>query len=322
MRAIQISRTGGPDVLESVDLPTPEPGPHEARVRHHAIGLNFIDVYQRTGLYPLPLPAIPGNEAAGVVEAIGPGVTTVKVGDRVAYASIPGAYAEASCVAADKLVHLPDGIDFELAAAAMLKGLTAEYLVRQMWPLKPGDWALVHAAAGGVGSILTQWLAHLQVRTVGTVGTPEKAELAKAHGCEAVILYDQADVAARVRELTDGEGVAIVYDSVGKTTFDASLKSLRPRGLLVSYGNASGPVPPVAPLLLSQNGSLYLTRPTLKDFVATPAALKTASDALLDVLQSGAVTVEIGQRFILDRVQEAHRALEARQTTGATIITL
>ena len=322
MRAVRIARTGGPEAMELVEVETPRPGPGEVLVRHEAIGLNFIDTYQRTGLYPMKLPAILGNEAAGVVEAVGEGVARVKPGDRVAYTSGPGAYAEANCVKADRLAALPDAIDFKTAAASSLKGLTAEYLVRQVWPLTPGDAVLVHAAAGGVGTLLTQWLAHLGMRVIGTAGSAAKAAHARNRGCEAVILYGEEDVAARVRELTGGAGVRVAYDGVGKATFEASLKSLGRRGLLVSYGNASGPAPPVSPLQLVQNGSLYLTRPSLADFNLTPEALGAAAGALFHVIATGAVKVEIGQTFPLENIREAHAALEARETTGATVITL
>ncbi len=320
MRAVRITRTGGPEVLELADLPPPAPGPGQARVAHKAIGLNFIDTYQRAGLYPLTLPAILGNEASGVVEAVGDGVETVKVGDRVAYASIPGAYAEASVVKADRLVKLPDAVSFETAAAVMLKGLTAEFLLR-IWSLAKGDTVLVHAAAGGVGSILTQWLHHLGVRVIGVVGTEAKAQLAHRQGCAETIVHgDNVDVAERVRALTGGDGVKVVYDSVGQATFEASLKSLARRGLLVSFGNASGPVPPVAPLELSRNGSLFLTRPTLGDYIKTREELEIAAAALFEVIASGVVKVEIGQTWPLAEVRQAHEALEGRRTTGATVL--
>lgn len=321
MRAIQITRTGGPEVLELADLPLPAPGPGQARVAHRAIGLNFIDTYQRAGLYPLALPAVLGNEAAGVVDAVGDGVETVRVGDRVAYASIPGAYAEASLVKAERLVKLPDSVSFETAAAVTLKGLTAEFLALRTWPLATGDTVLVHAAAGGVGSILTQWLHHLGVRVIGVVGTEAKAELAHRQGCAETIVHgDGVDIAERVRALTGGDGVMVVYNSVGKATFEASLKSLARRGLLVSFGNASGPVPPIAPLELSRNGSLFLTRPTLGDYISTRKELETAAAALFQVIASGVVKVEIGQTWSLAEVRQAHEALEGRTTTGATVL--
>ncbi|MGC1304517.1 MAG: quinone oxidoreductase [Caulobacteraceae bacterium] len=323
MRAVRIIRTGGSEVLEVADVPTPVAGSGQALVRHHAVGLNFIDIYRRSGVYPMSLPAILGSEAAGVVEAVGEGVSNVQVGDRVTYALLPGAYAEANGVSADRLVKLPDGISFEIAAATTLKGLTAEFLARRIWPLKAGDTVLVHAAAGGVGVLLTQWLHHLGVRVIGVVGNDEKAAFARERGCDALIVRSHGeDIAERVRALTSGQGVQVVYDSVGAVTFDASLKSLSRRGLLVSFGNASGPAPPVAPLRLSQNGSLYLTRPTLGDYVVSSGELNTAAQALFDVIQSGAVKVEIGQTWPLDEVRKAHDALEAGQTTGATILTL
>ena len=320
MKAVQIARTGGPEVLEVVDRPLPEPGPGQVRVRHAAIGLNFIDTYQRTGLYPTTLPAVLGRELAGVVEAVGPEVSGLQPGDRVASGTAEGGYAEASVQPARRLVRLPDSVSFETAAAAMLKGMTAEMLVRRLWTVAAGDTVLVHAAAGGVGMLLTQWLAHAGVRVIGTAGSAEKAAAARAHGCEEVILYREEDVAARVRALTGGEGVRVAYDSVGKDTVEASLASLGKRGLFVSYGNASGPVPPVAPLRLSQAGSLFMTRPTLFDYVDTPAALAASATALFEVIESGAVKVEIGQRFALADVRQAHEALEARRTTGATVL--
>ena len=320
MKAVQIARTGGPEVLEVVDRPLPEPGPGQVRVRHAAIGLNFIDTYQRTGLYPTTLPAVLGRELAGVVEAVGPEVSGLQPGDRVASGTAEGGYAEASVQPARRLVRLPDSVSFETAAAAMLKGMTAEMLVRRLWPVAAGDTVLVHAAAGGVGMLLTQWLAHAGVRVIGTAGSAEKAAAARAHGCEEVILYREEDVAARVRALTGGEGVRVAYDSVGKDTVEASLASLGKRGLFVSYGNSSGPVPPVAPLRLSQAGSLFMTRPTLFDYVDTPATLAASATALFEVIEGGAVKVEIGQRFALADVRQAHEALEARRTTGATVL--
>lgn len=320
MKAVQITRTGGPEVLEVVDLPEPEPGPGEVRVRHAAIGLNFIDTYQRSGLYPLALPAVLGHELAGVVEAVGPEVGELKPGDRVGSASATGGYAEASVQPAARLVRLPDAISFETAAATLLKGMTAEMLVRRLWPLKPGDTVLVHAAAGGVGLLLTQWLVHAGVRVIGAAGSAEKAELARANGCAEVILYRDEDVAARVRELTGGEGVRVAYDSVGKDTLEGSLGALGKRGLLVSYGNASGPAPPVAPLRLSRGGSLFMTRPTLFDYVDTPESLRASAAALFDVLQSGAVKPAFGPRFPLAEARRAHEALEGRTTTGASLL--
>jgi NADPH2:quinone reductase len=320
MRAVQIHQTGGPDVLELIDLDLPAPGPKELLVKHAAIGLNFIDTYQRSGLYPLALPTVLGREGAGVVEAVGEGVADFKPGDRVAYVTAGGAYADFNALPAEKAIHLPDAIAFETGAACMLKGMTAEFLAEQIWPLSAGDTVLVHAAAGGVGVILAQWLHHRGVKVIGTAGSAEKAAFAKAHGCDHVILYRDVDVAAEVRALTDGEGVKVAYDSVGKDTVEASLGSLAKRGLFVTFGNASGPVPPVAPLELSRRGSLFMTRPTLFDYIATPAAFRASAGALFEMIASGAVKVEIGQRFSLANVRSAHEALESRKTTGATVL--
>ena len=319
MRAVEITSLGGPEVLALVDLPTPEPKAGEILVRHEAIGLNFIDIYQRSGLYPMKLPTRLGLEAAGIVEAVGQGVTRFKAGDRVVYCSSLGAYAEANVVPADKAVRLPDSIRFETGAASLLKGLTAEFLARRIWKLQAGDWALVHAAAGGVGLILCQWLKSLGIRVIGSVSTPAKAALCLDHGAE-VVLTSGEDIAARVREITGGKGVPVVYDSVGATTFEASLASLARRGLLVSFGNASGPAPAVEPLRLSRGGSLFVTRPTLFDYVATTEELDEAAAALFAVIASGAVKIEIGQRFDLADIAKAHTALAARETTGATVI--
>lgn len=321
MRAVRLDRAGGPEVLEIKTVQVPEPGPGEVRVRHLAIGLNFIDIYQRDGLYPLTYPTGLGLEAAGTVEAIGEGVTRFAIGDRIAYANgPPGAYSEAHVVAEGRAVRLPDDIGFETAAAAMLKGMTAEYLVRRVFHVKQGDTILVHAAAGGVGLILCQWAHSLGATVIGTVSSEAKAKLARANGCDHVILYDREDVAARVREITGGEGVAVAYDSVGAATLDASLNSLRRRGMFVTYGNASGPVPPLEPLRLSRGGSLFMTRPTLFDYVATPQELDASADALFAVIRSGAVKIEIGQRFPLDRIRAAHEALTGRQTVGSTLL--
>lgn len=319
MKAIRFDRTGGPEVLTLVEAEPRPPGPGEILVRHEAIGLNFIDVYQRIGLYPTPLPAIPGREAAGVVEAVGEGVTRFRVGDRAAYAGELGAYVEANTVRATRAVKLPDGISSQVAAAAMLKGMTAELLTR-IWPLAVGDAVLVQAAAGGVGSILCQWLAHRGVRVIGTVGSEEKAAFARAHGCEETILYAHEDVAARARAFAGGKGVKVAYDSVGKSTVDASLASLAARGLLVLFGNASGPAPPIDALRLMRGGSLFLTRPTLFDYIATTEELDAAAEALFAVIKSGAVSIEIGQKFPLAEARAAHEALESRRTTGATLL--
>lgn len=321
MKAIVVSQTGGPDVLERVERPTPSPAQGQVLVRHEAVGLNFIDIYQRTGLYPMQTPYIPGSEAAGVVEAVGEGVTRVKPGDRVAYATAPGAYAEMNVVAADKLVLVPDDVSFHVAAAAMLKGMTAEFLAERILPaLAPDDFVLVHAAAGGVGGILVQWLKHRGHRVIAAVGGEAKAAIARRHGAEAVVDYGHEDLAARVREITGGAGVRVVYDSVGKDTFEASLASLGKRGLLVCYGNASGPPPAIEPGRLSRLGSLYLTRPTLFDYVATPGELDAAASALFRMIGLGAVKIDIGQTWPLAEVQKAHQALESRATTGATVL--
>ncbi len=320
MKAIQISRTGGPEVLELVDLPEPAPGPGEILIRHKAIGLNFIDVYHRTGLYPIKLPGVLGQEAAGVVEAVGEGVSRFRVGDPVAYTSGPGGYAEKNVVKADRAVKLPKGVSFHVAAAIMLKGMTAGFLARQVWPLERGDTVLVHAAAGGVGGLLTQWLKQLGMTVIAAVGTAEKATIAREHGCDHVLNYREEDVAARVREITGGEGVRVVYDSVGKATLEASLSSLGKRGLLVSYGNASGAPPAIEPGRLARLGSLYLTRPTLYDYIATTGALDEAAGALFEMVTSGALKVEIGRETPLAQARQAHEALEARETTGATLL--
>ena len=319
MRAVRIHRHGGPEVLEVADVPEPQPGPGEVRVRHKAIGLNFIDTYQRTGLYPVKLPATLGMEAAGEVNAVGEGVKALRVGDRVVYQGQPGTYAEANVVKADRAVKLPDDVSFETAAAVFLKGLTAEFLTR-IRPLERGDWVWVHAAAGGVGSVLAPWLKDMGVRVVGSCSA-EKADKARANGCEAVVVYGEGDTAARVREAAGGTGVQVAFDSVGKDTLDLSLKALAKRGLLVSYGNASGAPRAVEPLELSRGGSLFLTRPTLFDYVATRPELEAASARLFEVIERGAVTVDIGQTFPLAEARAAHEALEGRRTTGATLLT-
>jgi NADPH:quinone reductase len=308
-------------VMELVEVETPQPKPGEILVRHEAVGLNFIDVYHRTGLYPIQLPGGLGVEAAGVVEAVGEGVDRFAVGDRVGVSGgRPGLYAEASTVRASGAVRLPDSVDARTAAAVLLKGMTAEMLLRRVYPVKAGDPILVHAAAGGVGLILCQWAKALGCTVIGTVGSEEKAALARAHGCEHVILYRQEDVSARVRELTGGAGVPVVYDSVGADTFEASLKSLRRRGMLVSFGNASGPPPAIAPARLAQGGSLFLTRPGLFDYTSTVEELDASAEALWAVIGGGAVKVEIGAERPLAEVREAHVALEGRQTVGATLL--
>jgi NADPH2:quinone reductase len=320
MLAVQAMRVGGPEVLEAVELDEPEPAAGQIRVRNHAIGLNFIDTYQRSGLYPIRFPAVLGQEAAGVVDALGEGVTRFKVGDRVAYSGQLGAYAEQQVVAAVRAVALPEAVSFETAAASLLKGMTTEFLVRRCYPLQAGETVLVHAAAGGVGTLLVQWAKALGAEVIGTVGSDEKAALARRLGCDQVILYRREDVAARVREITGGAGVPVAYDSVGKDTFEATLKSLARRGLFVSFGNASGPVPAFAPLRLMQGGSLFFTRPTLYDYTATSAELDQSSGALFDMIASGKLHVEIGQRFKLADARAAHEALESRATIGASVL--
>ena len=321
MRAIRLSRAGGPEVLELQEVETPVPGPGQILIRHEAIGLNFIDIYQRTGLYPLSFPTGLGLEGAGIVEAIGDGVTRFSVGDRAAYGTgAIGAYAEAHVVDAGRAVRVPADVPLKTAAAIMLKGMTSEFLARRVFHVKQGDAVLVHAAAGGVGLILCQWLHSLGATVIGTVGDASKANIARAHGSGHVILYKTENIAARVRTLTDGLGCAVVYDSVGRDTLESSLASLRRRGLLVSFGNASGPVPPIEPLRLSRGGSLFLTRPTLFDYVATTEELDESASALFAMIQSAAIKVEIGQTFRLDQVREAHEALAGRQTTGSTLL--
>jgi NADPH2:quinone reductase len=319
--AIRIHQTGGPEVLswEEVDVPAPAAG--EATVRQQAVGLNFIDTYHRTGLYPLPLPAGIGLEGAGVVEAIGTGVTEVKVGDRVAYAGGPvGAYAEVRNIPAHRLLKLPDAIAFKTAAAMMLQGLTAAYLLRRTYRVQAGDTVLIHAAAGGVGLIACQWAKALGAKVIGTVGSPAKAELARAHGCDHVINYSTENFTQRVREITGGEGVPVVYDGVGKDTFMGSLDSLRPLGMMVCYGNASGPVPPLDLLLLSQKGSLFVTRPTIMSYTAKRADLEALGAELFDVVASGKVRIEVNQTYPLKDAAQAQRDLEARKTTGSTVL--
>jgi NADPH2:quinone reductase len=321
MLAIQAERAGGPEVLAAVELPVPTPGPGQVLVRHKAIGLNFIDTYHRSGLYPLKMPAVLGQEGAGLVEAVGEGVTRFAAGDRVAYGTGPmGAYAEAHVVPEGRLVRLPAAVSFESAAAAMLKGMTTEFLIRRCYPVKAGETILVHAAAGGVGGLMTQWAKHLGARVIGTVGSEDKAALVRDQGCDEVILYRTEDVAARVKAITGGKGVPVVYDGVGAATFEGSLASLARRGVLVSYGNASGPAPAVEPVRLMRGGSLWLTRPTLFDYVATTEELDASAAALFEVIASGAVKVPIGQTFSLKDAKLAHEALEGRSTVGATLL--
>lgn len=320
-KAIRMLRTGGPEVMEYVDVEVGAPGPGEARVRHAAIGVNFIDVYFRTGLYPNPLPAGLGKEGAGVVEAVGEGVTELAVGDRVAYAGGPnGAYAEVRNMPASVLVRLPDGIAFDTAAAMMLQGLTVQYLFNRTAKLKAGDTILFHAAAGGVGLIACQWARALGVTMIGTVGSDEKAQLAKSHGCAHVINYNKEDFVARVAEITNGEKVSVVYDSIGKDTFTGSLDCLAPLGLMVSFGNASGPVPAFTLNELNSRGSLFITRPSLFAYAAKRQDLEAMAADLFGMVESGKVKIEINQRYKLADAARAHIDLEARRTTGSSIL--
>lgn len=320
-KAIRLNRNGGPEVLELEDIAVGDPGPGEIRLRQTAVGLNFIDVYHRTGLYPLPLPSGIGLEAAGVVEAIGPDVTAFKPGDRVAYPAGPiGAYAAARLIAADRAVAIPDGISDETAAAMMLKGMTAHYLLHRTYKVKPGDTILFHAAAGGVGLIACQWAKALGATVIGTVGNDEKAELARAHGCDHAIVYTRENFTERVREITNGKGVPVVYDSVGAATYEGSLDCLAPLGMMVSFGNATGPLPPLDSGMLSSKGSLYFTRPTLMTHCADRGRLVEGAEALFDIVASGKVRIEINQRWALADAPEAHRRLEARRTTGSSLL--
>jgi NADPH2:quinone reductase len=319
-KAVRIHGYGGPDVLRWEDVPLPDPGPGEALVEHKAVGLNYIDVYFRTGQYKVPgFPAVIGQEGAGVVTAIGPGVDSVTVGDRVAYAGPLGAYARTRVIQADRLVRLPDTIDFPVAASMMLKGLTAQYLLRRTYPVKPGETVLVHAAAGGVGLILCQWAHHLGVTVIGVVSTEAKAELARQHGATHVLIGTET-LAADVKRLTGGAMVPVVYDSTGRDTFKVSLDCLAPLGLMVTYGSSSGPVPPVDPTMLSAKGSLFLTRPSLATYTAKRADLEAMAADLFGVLASGAVHASVHQTFPLKDAALAHTQLEARQTTGSTVL--
>lgn len=323
MRQIAISQTGGPEVLTLRHVAIPEPKPGQIIIKLAAAGLNFIDVYHRTGLYPLPLPTGLGLEGAGIVTAIGEDVSRFKVGDRAAFCTGPaGAYAEYACVNQNSAVIVPDGVELEVAAAIMLKGLTAEFLIRRLVPLKAGDFALLHAAAGGVGLIASNWLNHMGVKVIGTVGSLEKAAMARAHGCAHTILYRDEDIAARVREITEKKGCRIVLDSVGAQTLTASLDSAAKRGLVVSFGNASGPPPPVAPFELAKRGSLMFTRPTLFDFISSVDELDVAAAALFGLVAQGVIRPVIGARFPLEDAAQAHRDLEARQTIGSTVFVL
>lgn len=321
-KAIQIRQHGGPEVLGWHDVDPGQPGEGQILLRHTAVGLNFLDVYYRTGLYPAPdgLPLIPGNEGAGVVEAVGPGVTSLKVGDRVAYAGPIGSYAEKRTIAADRVVKVPDGISDEQAAAMMLQGMTTEYLLRRTFEVKKGDTILCHAAAGGVGLIVGQWAKHLGATVIGTAGSAAKVELARAHGYDHVINYSDENFAERVKEITGGRKCDVVYDSVGKDTFEGSLDCLKPRGMLVMFGQSSGPVPPVNLGVLSQKGSLYITRPTLFTYIASRPELEASAQALFDVVRSGKVKIEVRQRYALADAATAHADLEARKTSGTTVL--
>lgn len=320
MKAIRIEQNGGAEVMVLADVATPQSGAHEIRVRHHAVGVNFIDTYHRTGLYKIALPSGLGQEAAGVVDAIGEGVTRFKLGDRIAYSlGALGAYAEAHVVNENRVVHLPDAIAFDVAAASLLKGMTARYLLRKTFLVERGRSIVVHAAAGGVGQILVQWGKHLGARVIATVGSEAKAQIARELGADEVLVQGRDDIAKHVREIT-GVGADVVYDGVGKDTWDASLDCLRPLGMMVSYGNASGAVPPISPLVLAQKGSLFLTRPTLGHYVATPQMLDETARDLFEVIESGAVKIAPPQRYALADAAQAHRDLEARKTTGSLVL--
>ncbi|WP_334160745.1 quinone oxidoreductase family protein [Phenylobacterium sp.] len=321
MRAIRFEQTGGPEVLQLVEVDTPAPGPGQILVRNEAIGINFIDTYHRTGLYPVKLPSGLGGEAAGVVEAVGEGVTRFRPGDLAAYAGgVMGAYADYAVLPAARAVKPPAGIDARLAAASLLKGMTAEFLVRRCYPLRAGETVLIHAAAGGVGQILVQWAKAIGAEVIATVGSEEKADRARTLGADHVILYRDQDVAAEVKRITGGRGVPVAYDSVGKATFEGTLGSLARRGMFVSFGNASGPAPPVDPPRLARGGSLFFTRPTLFDYIVTTEELDDSAGALFGMISSGKVTVEIGQTFPLAEARRAHEALEARETIGASLL--
>jgi NADPH2:quinone reductase len=320
--AIRIHQAGGPEVLqwEKIEVGAPKVG--EVRLKHTAVGLNYIDVYHRTGLYPVPLPFVPGMEAAGIVEELGEGVTQLKVGDRVAYSSVLGAYTEARIIAADRVVKLPSSIEDRIAAAMMLQGMTARYLIRDIYKVGPGDTILIHAAAGGVGLIVCQWAAALGATVIGTVSSNEKAALAKANGCHHTIIYTREDFQAKLLDITGGQKLPVVYDSVGKDTFMKSLDCLRPRGVMVLFGSSSGPVPPFDLALLSQKGSLMITRPTLATFVGTKQLLEENSADLFDAVSSGKVKIHVNQTYALKDAAQAHRDLEARKTTGSTVLTV
>ena len=321
-QAVRMAQAGGPEVLRLESVAVGQPGPGQARVRHSAIGLNFADTYFRSGLYPVPMPNGLGVEAAGVVEAIGPGVTNVVPGDRVTYTGFIntlGAYSTERLIPAAPLIKLPKGIAFDTAAAMTMRGLTAAYLLRRIWPLKPRDAILLHAAAGGLGLIVSQWARLLGLTVIGTVSSEEKAKVAREHGCDHVILYGKEDVAARVREITDGQGVAVAYDTVGKDTYASSLDSVRCRGLLVCVGTASGPIPPIEAMQLAIKGSLFVTRPALADYIADPVEKEGLAQELFAHVASGSIRIEINQRYRLEQAAQAHRDLESRRTTGSSI---
>jgi len=319
-KAVRFHKIGGPEVLQIEEVQVGEPGPGQARIRHSAIGVNFIDTYQRSGMYPVPLPSGAGNEGAGVVEAVGAGVSSLKAGDRVAYTGQIGAYSTQRLVPADRMVKVPEGISDEQAASMMLKGMTVQYLIHRTHKVQSGETVLWHAVAGGVGLIACQWLKALGATVIGTVGSDEKGALAKAHGCDHVINYSKENFAERVKALTGGKGVPVVYDSVGKTTWEGSLDCLRPLGMMVSFGNASGAVAPVNIGILAQKGSLYLTRPTLVTYTSSRADLEATSKSLFDVVKSGKVKIEITARYKMADVAQCHRDLEGRKTTGSVIL--
>ncbi|HEY3917474.1 MAG TPA: quinone oxidoreductase [Stellaceae bacterium] len=321
VHAIRIHKTGGPEVLTWEEVTVGKPGPGEARIRQTAVGLNFIDTYNRGGIYPVPMPTVLGNEGAGVIEELGAGISDLNVGDRVAYGNAPiGAYAEARLIPAGRLVKLPDGVSDQQAAAIMLKGLTAHYLLRQTYRVKPGDTILVHAAAGGVGLLACQWARHLGVTVIGTVGSRTKGELAKTHGATHIIDYGKEDFVNRVAEITEGKKLPVVYDSVGKDTFLKSLDCLAPLGLMVSFGQSSGLVEPFSINILTGKGSLYVTRPTLAHYVATTEKLRASAKEMFDLVASGVLKIEIGQTYSLKDTAQAHRDLESRKTTGSTVL--
>jgi NADPH:quinone reductase len=322
VHAIRIHKTGGPEVLQWDEIEVPAPGPGQVRLRHTAVGLNYIDTYQRSGLYPIQLPCVMGNEGAGIIEEVGPGVTDLKNGDRVAYCGAIGSYAEVRIAPADRMVKLPAGISDQQGAAMMLKGMTAQYLIRRTYKVQKGETVLVHAAAGGVGLIACQWLRHLGATVIGTVGSDAKAELAKKNGCDHPIVYTREDFVQRVQEITKGAKLPVVYDSVGKDTFFKSLDCLRPFGLMATFGQSSGSYGAVDLGILAQKGSLYLTRPTLNTYVAKREDLLAAANELFDVVQKGAVKIAIDQTYQLKEAAQAHRDLQARKTTGQTIFTV